>query len=64
MRMLIDVARRRGLATMEGIVLATNRRMLGLARQLGFRVVPDADDRDTVRVVRSLQERSGAGGAP
>lgn len=64
MRMLIDVARRRGLATMEGIVLATNRRMLGLARQLGFRVVPDADDRDTVRVVRSLQERCGAGGAP
>jgi len=54
MRMLIDVARRRGLATMEGIVLATNRKMLELARQLGFRVMPDADGRDTVRVMRAL----------
>jgi len=54
MRMLIDVARRRGLATMEGIVLATNRRMLELARQLGFRVMPDVDGRDTVRVMRAL----------
>ncbi len=54
MRMLIDVARHRGLATMEGIVLATNRRMLELARQLGFRVMPDADGRDTVRVMRAL----------
>ena len=55
MRMLIDSARRRGLASMEGIVLATNRRMLELARQLGFRVMPDAHARDTVRVVRLLQ---------
>ncbi|MCD6735206.1 MAG: GNAT family N-acetyltransferase [Burkholderiaceae bacterium] len=62
MRMLIDVARRRGLATMEGIVLATNRKMLELARQLGFRVMPDAQGRDTVRVVRSLQAQSGATG--
>lgn len=54
MRMLIDVARRRGLSTMEGIVFATNRRMLGLARQLGFRVMPDVDGRDTVRVMRAL----------
>lgn len=62
MRMLIDVARHRGLATMEGIVLATNRKMLELARQLGFCVMPDAQGRDTVRVVRSLQAQSGATG--
>lgn len=63
MRMLIDVARRRGLATMEGIVLAANRRMLELARQLGFRVMPDAEGGDTVRVVRSLQGSASAIGA-
>ena len=59
MRMLIDSARRRGLASMEGIVLATNRRMLELARQLGFRVMPDVHARETVRVVRLLQQRAG-----
>lgn len=54
MQALIDVARRRGLRTMEGFVLATNSRMLKLARQLGFRQLPDAESRDTVRVVRNL----------
>lgn len=54
MQALIDVARRRGLRTMEGFVLATNSRMLKLARQLGFRQLPDAESHETVRVVRSL----------
>jgi acetyltransferase len=54
MQALIDVARRRGLRTMEGFVLATNSRMLKLARQLGFRLLPDAESRETVRVVRNL----------
>jgi acetyltransferase len=56
MQALIDVARHRGLRTMEGFVLATNSRMLKLARQLGFRQLPDAGSRETVRVVRSLQD--------
>lgn len=51
---LIDVARSRGLRRMEGFVLAANRRMLKLTRQLGFvrERVPEAGD--TVRVVRVL----------
>jgi hypothetical protein len=39
---------------MEGIVLASNTAMLKLARQLGFSVQRDPEDRDTVRVVRPL----------
>ena len=54
MRALMDIARSRGLATMEGIVLATNGRMLRFMRQLGFRLQRDPDDFDTFRVARSL----------
>ncbi|RPH61845.1 MAG: GNAT family N-acetyltransferase [Burkholderiales bacterium] len=55
MHALMGIARDRGLSTIEGIVLTTNSRMLKLARQLGFRRLPDPGSRDTVRVVRSLQ---------
>ena len=54
MAALMDVARRRGLARMEGIVLAANAPMLRFARQLGFTLEHDADDRTTMRVVREL----------
>ena len=54
MHALIDVARARGLATMEGTVLTTNTRMLRFTRQLGFSERRDRDDRDSVRVVRPL----------
>ena len=54
MHALIDVARSRGLGTMEGFVLATNTRMLKFTRQLGFSQQRHPEDRDTVRVVRSL----------
>lgn len=54
MHALIDVARARGLATIEGSVLATNARMLKFMRQLGFTLQHDPADRDTVRVVRAL----------
>ncbi len=53
MNALIDIARARGLAKIEGSVLATNTRMLKFTRQLGF-VQHEPDDRTTVRVVRSL----------
>ena len=46
--------RHRGLRTMQGLVLATNSRMLKLARQRGFRQLPDAESRETVRVVLDL----------
>ncbi|WP_284614784.1 GNAT family N-acetyltransferase [Aquabacterium humicola] len=61
MQRLIDIARARGLATMEGLVLVTNRRMRKLARQLGFVERSDAEDRRTVRIVRSLREPAGLG---
>jgi RimJ/RimL family protein N-acetyltransferase len=51
MRALIDAARRRGLAQMEGFVLAANQPMLRLARRVGFSVAPDPDD-PSVRVCR------------
>ncbi len=54
MQVLIEVARARGLAMMEGDVLRSNRRMLHFARQLGFVPVSEADNRDTVRLVRAL----------
>ena len=52
MRALIDVARARRLARMEGTVLAANTRMLKFMRQLGFGQERNPDDRETVRVVR------------
>lgn len=54
MQTLIDVARARGLATMQGIVLATNTRMLRFVRRLGFAQQRDPDDRETVRIVYTL----------
>lgn len=51
---LMEIARSRGVGTMEGIVLATNTRMLQFARQLGFRSQRNLEDRDTVRVARTL----------
>lgn len=51
---LMAVARERGLATMEGLVLAANHKMLKFARQLGFSIVHDPEDHETVRVVRAL----------
>lgn len=54
MQALVDHARRRGLATMEGLVLRTNTTMLRFARQLGFEQHRDPQDRDTVKVRRAL----------
>lgn len=54
MQALIDVARARGLRRIEGFVLAANTPMLRFARQLGFEVRHDTQDRDTLRVVREL----------
>jgi acyl carrier protein len=55
MHALIDVARSRGLASMEGIVLRSNNRMLRFARQLGFQVRTDPEDPQTMRLVRALR---------
>jgi len=44
MTALIEEARRRGLAEMEGFVLSQNRAMLGLAKRLGFRIEYEPGD--------------------
>jgi L-amino acid N-acyltransferase YncA len=48
---LIGTARKRGLKTMEGFVLAANEPMLRLARRIGFSVAPDPNDR-AIRICR------------
>ncbi|MDJ0768060.1 MAG: GNAT family N-acetyltransferase [Ilumatobacter sp.] len=47
---LMEIARSRGLDTMEGEVLATNRRMLDLVRSIGFHEQPAPDDPSIVSV--------------
>jgi acetyltransferase len=54
MEALIGAARARGLATMEGLVLASNREMLRFARALGFEVRTALDDPTTRRIVKKL----------
>lgn len=51
---IMDVAHARGLESMEGLVLASNHKMLKFARQLGFSQQRLADDPGTVRVFRKL----------
>ena len=43
LEVLMRTARRRGFETMEGYVLASNTRMLGLARRLGFTRSPSGE---------------------
>lgn len=54
MAALIRTARARGLATMEGMVLSSNRAMLRFARALGFEIQPIGDDPTTRRIVKKL----------
>ncbi|MCC6535359.1 MAG: GNAT family N-acetyltransferase [Burkholderiales bacterium] len=54
MHTLIETARARGLTHMEGAVLRSNRGMLRFARALGFRVLSDPTDRESVRIVKPL----------
>jgi acetyltransferase len=54
MHVLMDTARRRGVATVEGTVLATNHTMLKFMHALGFRMERLADDPQSVHVIRNL----------
>ena len=54
MQALIGIARTRGLATMYGLVLATNQKMLKFTRQLGFKQQHEPEDYSTVRVTLAL----------
>jgi len=51
---LMDVARERGIRIMDGLVLASNHKMLKFARQLGFSQAHVPEDPSTVRVFRTL----------
>lgn len=54
MQQLMEVARRRGLQVMEGEVLSTNSKMLGLMKSLDFSVAPDPEDINIKKVVKHL----------
>lgn len=54
MHALIDAARRAGFEVMEGIILASNYKMIKFARQLGFKVGHDPEDPESVRAVLTL----------
>lgn len=54
MTQLIDAARDRGLQWMEGLVLASNHKMLSLMAALGFRIESAAGEPGLRRVVRQL----------
>jgi acetyltransferase len=47
---ILDYARSRGIKRMFGDVLRENRTMLSMAEELGFKIVPDVDDPQVVRV--------------
>ena len=54
MNTLMDIARARGLAVMEGDVLTENRHMLDLCKELGFTIGSSSDDLSLKRVCRRL----------
>ena len=54
MESIMDVARDKGLAEIEGLVLADNAGMIRLMRSLGYTVKPFAEDRDFVIVSHPL----------
>jgi acetyltransferase len=53
---LFEHAKEAGVDEVEGIVLATNRAMLSLARAVGFSVSSEPGDATVVRIKRSLAE--------
>jgi acetyltransferase len=57
---VIDAARRNGVRRLTGDVLATNARMLALARRLGFGIEPHPEGGMLRRIVRDLADEAGA----
>jgi acetyltransferase len=54
MKLLIDCARKRGLARIEGAVLRANHNMLRFTRSLGFSIADDPEDSEQVIVTLQL----------
>lgn len=61
MSQLMGAARDRGLETMEGLVLASNHKMLSLMAALGFRIEAVAGEPTLRTVVRQLGVQAAAG---
>lgn len=59
MQVLIEAAQEQGLTYIDGLVLGTNKPMLGLMSYLGFRIDPDQDDPGMRRVWLDLGETLG-----
>jgi RimJ/RimL family protein N-acetyltransferase len=55
---LIQIARKRGLARMEGFVLSRNAEMLRFVRALGFKTEPAPQDSSIVRISKKLQDNA------
>ena len=54
MEQILAYAKRRGIRQVHGDVLAENRRMLQLARDLGFKVQSLSDSPSVIRVSKTL----------
>jgi acetyltransferase len=54
MENLIEAARLKGIARMEGVVFRNNEPMLKLARSMGFEVNPQGGDEEVVEIVKAL----------
>ena len=54
LQQLLDIARRRGVGEVYGVVENDNAPMLDVCRSLGFAISPDPEDRRLVRPVKSL----------
>lgn len=61
MRALIEAAQEQGLTYIDGLVLGSNRPMLGLMSHLGFQIDPDEEDPGMRRVWLDLGETQAAG---
>ena len=62
---ILDYARARGIKRVFGDVLRENRTMLVMAEELGFKIVPDVNDPQVVRVDCDLtKERAPSIAAP
>ena len=60
MTRLIDIARRKGILELVGVVLRENRPMIDMCRALGFALASDPDDGALLRVRKALDRDKSA----
>lgn len=64
LQIVIELAREAGCRSIYGIIARRNTAMLGLARRLGFEIVPDPDDMALLRAELTLEAPHEAGPRP